>query len=117
MEETFLDEGLAHLSECLNGYGVSGGDILFAKRYLDSPEVFSFSGGGTDSSQDSIGRRGAMLLLLSWIFWREGGLAVTADGVLVDNGGLALLHALIDDGRTGWDSLAAAKRPRWNESS
>jgi hypothetical protein len=38
-EETFLDEGLAQLSECLNGYGVSGGDILFAQKYLSSPAV------------------------------------------------------------------------------
>ncbi|HAL18644.1 MAG TPA: hypothetical protein DCO86_03370 [Spirochaetaceae bacterium] len=35
--ETFLDEGLSHLTESLVGHGNSGGNVLFVNRYLKSP--------------------------------------------------------------------------------
>lgn len=107
-EEVFLDEGMAHLSESLNGYGILGGNVLFARKYLGDPENFSFSGSSLDGLQDSVGRRGGMLLLLSWLFWHEGGLTLASDGTVMDNGGIAFLHRLIDGGNTGWASLSSA---------
>lgn len=32
--ETFLDEGLSHLTESLCGFGISGGNVIFINYYL-----------------------------------------------------------------------------------
>lgn len=107
-EEIFLDEGLAHLTETLLGYGVSGGNLNFAQHYLDSSAVYSFSGLSLNGQDDSAGRRGAMLLLLSWWFWKQGGLSVNEDGGFVDRGGIRFLQQLVDTQLTGWPGLESA---------
>jgi hypothetical protein len=108
VEELFLDEGLAHLAETLAGYGICGGNILFARKYLTTPYAYSFSDTNIYGIGDSAGRRGAMLLLLSWLFWRAGGMSVATDGTCTDTGGIAFLQDIASCPETGWSALEYA---------
>lgn len=108
VEETFLDEGLAHLSESLNGYGISGGNIHFVQRYVDQPHRYSLSGRSTSGELDSVGRRGGMALLLSYLFWDLGGMDVRESGQEVDRGGIAFLRKIVDSRETGWNAISVA---------
>lgn len=108
VEKLFLDEGLAHLAETLCGYGISGGNILFAQKYLNTSYAYSFSGVNIYGMEDSTGRRGAMLLLLSFLFWDKGGLQLHEDGSITDAGGCAFLQSLVQTSKTGWDALESS---------
>lgn len=107
-EELFLDEGLSHLSETLCGFGVSGGNILFLNRYFENPQDYSFCTPNRAGQNDSTGMRGAMSLLLSWIFWNKGGMSVDRGdpGLLSDNGGITFLKNLLQNNLTGWNGLS-----------
>jgi hypothetical protein len=107
-EELFLDEGFSHLSENLCGFGVSGGNIAFLKKYFDNPQDYSLCMPNRAGQADSNGMRGAMCLFLSWLFWNKGGLEFDAvdPGKVYDRGGIAFLQALLKNNLTGWNSLA-----------
>ncbi len=109
IEKSFLNEGIAHLSESLLGYGESGGNLLFVKSYILWPEYFSLSGKNTiNGGEDSAERRGAMLALLWWLFDQEGGATWNENGTLTDGGGLAFLKRMVSSHNTGWDNLVQA---------
>jgi len=101
--DLFLDEGWSHLSENLCGLGVSGGNIRFLERYLSSPIAYSFT-----SITDTAGSRGAIMLLLSWLFWKQGGMDFDQNGNVVDNGGIAFLRRMIESEHTGWEAIGLA---------
>jgi hypothetical protein len=109
-EELFLDEGWSHLTENLCGYGVSGGNIKFLRRYLDDTATYSFCEANRYGQDDSAGMRGAMTLFLSWLFWRQGGMTWdNADPTrLVDSGGIAFLRRMLASSTTGWESIGQA---------
>lgn len=109
-EETFLDEGWSHLSENLCGFGVSGGNIQFFRRYLLHPEYYSFCEENIYGQSDSVGQRGAMTLFLSWLFWKAGGLSWSHENNvdLVDEGGISFLKRMTSISETGWSSIGHA---------
>lgn len=102
--DLFLDEGLAHLSETLCGYGISGGNVRFIERYLTSPELYSFC-----DENDTAGSRGAVLLFLSHLFWQEGGVSFDSEGKITDKGGIAFLERLLHSERgSSWEYIGNA---------
>ncbi len=111
LEETFLNEGLAHLTESLFGFGESGGNFLFVKSYFIWPENFSLSGRNTvGRSEDTQERRGAVLSLLWWLFEQEGGATWNNNGSVTDNGGISFISRLISSPYTGWDNIVRASK-------
>lgn len=64
-EETWLDEGLAHHAETLNGFPIQ--NRLRSALYLDEPEVTSLVAG-----DDSLERRGAGWLFVQYLVDRFG---------------------------------------------
>lgn len=106
-EELFLDEGLAHLSESLCGYGVSGGNLAFFSLYLSNPGRYSLQYKDRDGAIDSIGKRGAVSGFLSWLFWKKGGAIWDSDdpGLITDTGGIAFLRRFLMTDQIGWDNI------------
>ena len=106
-EDVFLEEGYAHLSETLCGFGESGGNKQCIERYAQYPNGFSLCGKNYLGQDDSIERRGAMTLFLSWIFWNCGG--ITWNGsVPVDSGGISFLQNMMNQNIFGWESIGVA---------
>mgnify|MGYP005846009137 CR=1 FL=1 len=105
METPSFDEGMSHLTETLVGYGVSGGNVAFAARYLAGTADFSLCGLDRNGADDSAGKRGMAALFLYYLFSMKGGLmySQTDPALLVDKGGLAFLANSIDYYGTGWD--------------
>lgn len=85
-EETWLDEGLAHHAETLNGFPIQ--NRLRSALFLDQPEVTSLVGG-----DDSLERRGA-----AWLFVQY----------LVDRFGEEILGALVQTRLIGTVNVEAA---------
>ncbi len=98
-EELFLDEGLAHLTESLCGFGESGGNMAFFSRYLAEPYKYSLKESDLNGARDSVGKRGALSAFLCWLFWQEGG---------YDEGGKIFLKKLQNSNYTGWDNISYA---------
>jgi hypothetical protein len=73
--ETFLDEGLSHLTESLCGFGDSGGNSNFVNFYLENSAYYSFCKNDIYGSTDSIGQRGAICLFLYYLFEKSGGIS------------------------------------------
>lgn len=109
-EELFLDEGWGHLSENLCGFGVSGGNISFFDLFLKNTNAYSFCGENALGQGDTPGRRGAMTLFLSWLFWKSGGMDWdTRRGYLpIDQGGIHFLQRMLDSNLYGWESIGEA---------
>lgn len=107
-EELFLDEGMAHLTESLCGFGESGGNLAFFSVYLSKPWAYSLAGPDLDAATDSIGKRGFSAAFLSWLFWKQGGAAWDGPGHIADTGGIAFLRRLVNGGRTGLANLSNA---------
>ncbi len=107
LEETFLNEGLAHLTESLFGFGESGGNLVFTKVYFIWPERFSLSSKNTvGRSEDSPERRGAVMSLLWWLFVQEGGAKWDEKtGSITDLGGIAFLSRLTTSPYIGWENI------------
>jgi hypothetical protein len=108
MEEVFLEEGLSHLAESLSGYGQSGGNIVFVSWYLDSTASYPLGPSTEAGYGDSVGRRGGMALLLSWLFYRSGGMDFLADGTVVDTGGISFLRSISLSRYRGWKRIEEA---------
>ncbi len=94
-EELFLDEGLSHLSENLCGFSVSGGNIAFLSQFFKDTGSISFCKENLYGQFDSIGKRGAMVLFLSWIYRKS------------QNGNVFLQKILSSD-NFGWDCIGEA---------
>ncbi|MDR2921857.1 MAG: hypothetical protein LBU85_00785 [Treponema sp.] len=106
-EDLFLDEGLSHLTENLCGFGVSGGNVRFLKRFLEDTSMYSLCGPNRIGQNDSAGMRGAMTLFLSWLFWKSGGMSWDASNqiLLNDKGGILFLRKLANSAKTGLDNI------------
>ncbi|HCM26082.1 MAG TPA: hypothetical protein DIC34_05965 [Treponema sp.] len=109
-EEVFLDEGWSHLSENLCGFGISGGNVDFLDVFFKDTGRYSFCGPDLLGREDSAGRRGAMTLFLSWLFWRKGGMDWDMDNpsLLIDRGGISFLRRMTESPMTGWESIGDA---------
>ncbi|WP_460054641.1 hypothetical protein [Spirochaeta dissipatitropha] len=110
-DEVFLAEGLAHLTEVLIGYGITGGNIAFVERFFRSPHLFPL-GANIDvhGKRDSAGKRGGMVAFLAWLVWEYGGVAWDEDdpGILIENGAVKLLRDIISSPHRGWRSIEYA---------
>jgi hypothetical protein len=102
-----IDEGLAHLSENLCGYSISGGNIDFIIRYLKDTGFYSLTTKNMNGLYDSAGMRGGMTMFLSWLFWRKGGMRwnVYNPVDIIDNGGVTFLQNLINSRETGFANI------------
>lgn len=109
-EELFLDEGLAHLTENLCGYGESGGNLAFFARYLENPEQYSLCKSDADGASDSIGKRGMTAAFLSWLFWEKGGAVWDAvdPGKITDTGGISFLRHLLATSQRGLANISCS---------
>jgi hypothetical protein len=108
-EDTAFDEGMSHLTETLVGFGCSGGNALFARRYLLSPASYSLKNADIGGAQDSVGKRGADALFFSWLLRKAGGISWKADAPLTldaaNSGGLTFLRATLSNSASGWDLI------------
>jgi len=109
-EELFLDEGLAHLTESLCGYGESGGNLAFFASYLNDTGRYSLCRADADGAPDSVGKRGMSAAFLAWLFWQQGGARWDAvdPGAITDLGGIAFLRRLIVTSQHGLKNISAA---------
>jgi hypothetical protein len=109
-ETVYLEEGWSHLSENLCGFGISGGNIMFLKRYFDDTSNYSFCSPNAIGEIDSVGLRGAMSLFFSWLFWKHGGMGwhESIPGIVYDRGGISFLRKLVNSNSIGWQSIGQA---------
>lgn len=108
-EEVFLDEGLAHFIESAIGLGESGGNILFAKQYLQNSSTTSLCGTASWASQDSVERRGMAAMLLSSIVERKGMWQWNADGSISQStGGVDFIRKLVTTSKRGIEAISIA---------
>ena len=106
--ETFLDEGLSHLTENLVGFGSSGGNKDFINSYLKNSNSCSFCDSNNFGEQDTIERRGAMSLFLYYLFNTAGGFDWDANKIhLIDKGGISFLQKIITDKESGWSAIGS----------
>lgn len=94
-EELFLDEGLSHLSENLCGFSVSGGNIAFLSQFFNDTASMSFCKENIYGQDDSVGKRGAMVLFLSWLYRNSPN-------------GNEFLQKILSSENFGWDCIGEA---------
>ena len=104
-----FDEGMSHLTESLVGFGNSGGNTLFAYRYLLSPQSYSLINEDSDGSMDSVGKRGGASLFLNWLLNKAGGISWSVDDPLsldpIKSKGLDFLLSTISNSDSGWEQV------------
>lgn len=103
VEGVLVEEGMAHLSETLLGYGDTGGNTAFVFEYLNKSSKISLLDNEI-ISVDSIERRGGMLLFLSWLFWESGGIKYI-DNKIIDTGGIKWIKSYHNSLKRGWDRI------------
>ncbi len=108
LEELFLDEGISHLIESLSGYGETGGNLLFAARYLSNTGDYSLTENDRNGNYDSIGKRGYAAILLDFLFRKSGGFIINEDGTITDKGGISFIKKIITTHSTGIKALEEA---------
>ncbi len=105
-ESLFLNEGLAHLTEDLVGWGADS--ALVTKIYLDCFSQTSLAGSGIPTGEanplncgivaggeDSLPRRGGMMLFLLYLFQQHGGAVYSEDSPGDISGrGIDFLHEM-----------------------
>jgi hypothetical protein len=96
-EDTWLDEGLSHLAEDLQGYGTANLD--FVRNYF--PNIPTTPLLGPDNTE----RRGGNYLYLRYLFERLGGVNLNSSRDITDEGGAKLLRCLVQSGQTGVANL------------
>ncbi len=109
-EETWLDEGFAHLAEDLVGFGTD--NVAMAKYYFeDIPQTSLIFDG------DTINQRAMAMLLFRYLFERMGGAEYGDDspGSITDNGGAAFLKGMIDSEYFGRENVTKAYGSQWQE--
>jgi hypothetical protein len=97
-ETVAVNEGLSHLAEDLCGYNLSGGNVIFAHRYLEAAPSTLTSG------SDTIEQRGGMYLLLRFLFEQAGGADFSSS--VRDLGGIRFLQNLIASSDSGLENVA-----------
>lgn len=94
-EELFLDEGLSHLSENLCGFSISGGNIAFLSQFFKDTASTSFCKENIYGQSDSVEKRGAMVLFLSWLYRKS-------------SNGNVFLQKILSSDNFGWDCIGEA---------
>lgn len=114
VEELALNEGQAHLAEDLVGWGI--GTPALVQLYLNCLSETSLGGGGSSRASplcevsapgnDSLARRGAMMLFLLYMFQQMGGADYSHETAGdVHGGGVDFLRRLTSSGVTGITNL------------
>ena len=110
-EEVWLDEGLSTFAEDALGYGADAFTNVAA--YMVSVAETSLTGDGVNlpSEADSIERRGAVHLLIRYLFEQAGGASYgLAPDVLTDTGGVSAVRGLVQRPDTGLDAFQETGR-------
>lgn len=109
-EETFLEEGLSHLSESLCGFGISGGNMRFINYYLSHTPYYPLVKSDVYGQNDTAGQRGGMALFLYWLFCKKGGFYWADENpiALIDGGGIAFLRRIVSSDMYGTDAISDA---------
>lgn len=117
-EEVFLQEGLAHLAEDLVGWGVD--TALITRIYLECLPYSSLSGPGsatvpdhpeceTVGGNDSLPRRGGMMLFLLYLFQQAGGATYSSvNAAEISGAGAQLLQQILSSSSSGIANLEEA---------
>lgn len=107
VEEVYLDEAFSHLSESLCGFGESGGNVKFVEYYLKKTSDYSYCKQSRLGEDDCVGRRGAMSMFLSWLFWQKGGMEWNVENPILINdlGGITYLRKLASSEESGWENI------------
>jgi len=105
--EIFLDEGLAHLTESLIGYGESGGNLKFVDRYVKKSYLYSFCSSDVYGQTDSIYQRGAMTMFLYYLFCKKSGIQWSGNNI-VENDGIDFLNKIVTAEDCGWQAIGEA---------
>ncbi len=107
--ETFLDEGLSHLTESLCGFGDSGGNSSFVNYYLKNSGCYSFCKNDIYGAADSVGQRGAVSLFLYYLFEKAGGISWNNNTLQIrDEGGIRFLQNIVKSSESSWHSIGQA---------
>ncbi len=112
LEETGISEGMAHLIEDLVGWG--GGDTFaVAGQFLDNANLASVNGSVDDSikssSDDTLARRGAAMLLLRYLFEQAGSATYsTTSAGDISGGGVQFFRALNSSSLVGLPNVESA---------
>lgn len=107
--QSFLDEGLSHLTESLIGLGETGGNQKFVERYLSNSAFYSFCDYDSFGSSDTVYQRGAMALFLYYLFQKAGGYSWDESGKnFIDTGGITFIRKIITDNDFDWPSIGNA---------
>lgn len=113
-EDLFLNEGMAHLTEDITGFGYDA--FATAAYFLDYADLSSV-GGSVDPSvptyganpsdvNDTLSRRAAAMLFLRYLFERKGAAKYsTSDAGTVSGGGVDFLKRLNSSSYTGINNL------------
>ena len=115
-EDTFLNEGLAHLAEEITGWGVC--TVIVTKKYLECLQKTSLAGLGDSKlgncaifspDGDSLARRGGAMLFLLYLFQQTGG-AVYSEALAgdVSGAGITLLNQMNRSPTTGLKNIESS---------
>lgn len=113
-ESVYITEGMSALAQDLSGFQAGNryvaGTAIPAVNDFSLTDVFADSF-GYDPAHDGV-YRGAAYLVLRYAFDRLGGESITADGELVDHGGIAFVQAMANSnvfGLAGFEDAAGVE--------
>jgi len=106
VEGLYITEGLSHLAEDLTGLaGSNFVNLYMALTQWDLcglAEVLSTSFGYSENDTEL---RGLGYIFIHYMFDRTGGMDVSGNADLTDNGGVAFLHDLVNAPETGYENF------------
>jgi len=101
LEALWLDEGQAHFSEDICGYGGENTTLL------DQELFTSFSDTSLITAEDGLTMRAMAMTFVRYLFEQKGAVSYNVDGTVTDGGGAAWLQSLRAHNGTGADSVTA----------
>ena len=109
-ESMYVTEGMSAMAQDVTGF--QAGNKYVAGMAIEAVNEFSLADvlaypDYYDTEHDGT-YRGAAYLILRYVFDQLGGDSITADGEIVDEGGIPFLTAMTDDPLYGYDALEAA---------
>jgi hypothetical protein len=107
LETLWLDEGLAHLSEGLSGYGGGNVTLLGQEAFPNFESSTLFTPDKNTGDGDTAAMRGMAYMYLRYLFEQRGGVSFNSDGTLSDNGGATFLKSLHTSSQKGADLISA----------
>lgn len=119
LEDLWLDEGIAHLTEDITGYG--GENRANVYQLLRDPgkwrlDAASAENGNPDQTFDTVENRAFAYLMVRRAMELKGNLAFGAPATNINGGGLSFLSALYTNELVGLANFAAAAGGDWRDA-